>query len=94
MTNVEKYISTYVDIEIEIDDVLEFIGSAEEDEKDRILVALGRHNECGQLVEMDTETLKYLIDQANKFGIDDMLYQLKCEGMRVGAYLNPKAVVE
>ena len=94
MTSVEKYVSTYIDIEIEISDVLEFIDSADEDGKDKILLALGKHNECGQLVEMDAETLKYLIDQANKFGIKDMLDQLKCEGRRVGAYLNPKVVVE
>ena len=43
---------------------------------------------------MDAETIKHLIDQANKFGVNDMLDQLKNEGMRVGAYLKPKAVTE
>ena len=92
MTSIEKHISTYVDIEIEINDVLEFIDDADEDDKERILIALGKHNECGELIEMDIETIKHLIDQANRFGINDMLDQLKNEGMRVGAYLKPKAV--
>ena len=94
MTTIEKHISTYIDIDIEISDVLEFIDDADEDEKERILIALGKHNEGGQLIEMDAETIKHLIDQANKFGVNDMLDQLKNEGMRVGAYLKPKAVTE
>ena len=94
MTTIEKHISTYIDIDIEISDVLEFIGDADEDEKERILIALGKHNEGGQLIEMDAETIKHLIDQANIFGVNDMLDQLKNEGMRVGAYLKPKAVIE
>ncbi|WP_312969773.1 hypothetical protein [Acinetobacter gerneri] len=91
MTSIEKHISTYIDINIEIDDVLEFIDDADEDDKERIFIALGKHNGCGQLIEMDSETIKHLIDQANRFGINDMLDQLKNEGMRVGAYLNQKA---
>lgn len=91
MTSIEKHISTYIDIDIEIDDVLEFIDDADEDDKELIFIALGKHNECGQLIEMDSETIKHLIDQANRFGINDMLDQLKNEGMRVGAYLNQKA---
>lgn len=89
MTTIEKHISTYVEIDIDIDDVLEFIGEASDNEIEKLKSAL-KVDLYVTPTELDEDTIRYLINQANQFGLSDMLEQLKNEGVRVGAYLKPK----
>ena len=89
MTTIEKHISTYVEIDIDIGDVLEFIGEASDSEIEKLKSAL-KVDLYVTPTELDEDTIQYPINQANQFGLSDMLEQLKNEGVRVGAYLKPK----
>lgn len=76
-----------VDIEIDLDDIREFINEAEKEELDEIAKALAEHDIHAHLTKLHGPTIQYLINRANQFGLDDMFEELKREGLSIGAYL-------
>ena len=97
MTSVNKLVSAYVDVDLDVEDVIEFIEDADKDDLDSILEsckkALSEYPDYHDVFEeFDKATIRYLVNRANQFGIQDMLLELKQAGEKVGAYLNLKAV--
>lgn len=93
ITKTEVLIETYadVDFDLEVEDVVEFIGEAEKDDLEKIQLAINERGAAtgvrGTLIEFEASTLKHLIDEANQFGIKDMLDLLRREAERYGLYL-------
>ena len=91
ITKQEVLVETYVDVEVEIevDEVVEFIESANKSDLQTLQSAIDDRALPMQasLAEFDYETLRHLVERANMFGIDDMLDSLSREAERCGLYL-------
>ena len=81
------YKNVDVSIEIDLDDVTEFIEDASPNDLDEIARALAGKGVNAVLAELDAATVRHLIERVNIFGVEDMLDDLKREGERIGVYL-------
>lgn len=98
MTSVNKLVSAYVDVDLEVEDVIEFIEDADKDDLDSILEsckkALSEYQDYHDVFEeFDKATIRYLVNRANTFGLAEMLSELKSEGERIGAYFDTRGSV-
>ena len=87
MSKATIYKNVDVEIEIDIDDVREFISEADQNDLDEVAKALASHGIHSALTRLDAATVRHLIERANIFGFADMLDDLKREGERVGVFL-------
>ena len=87
MSKATIYKNVDVEIEIDIDDVREFISEADQNDLDEVAKALASHGIHSALTMLDAATVRHLIERANIFGFSDMLDDLKREGERVGVFL-------
>ena len=92
ITKTEVFVETYadVDFDLEVEDVVEFVGSAEKDELEKIQLAINERGTPtrGAVMEFEPTTLRHLIESANQFGLDDMLELLSREAERCGLYFH------
>ncbi len=87
-----SYKNVDVEIDIDLNDVTDFISEATKSELESITEALASKGLNVAFLHLDSATVAHLISQANQFGIKDMLLELKQAGEKVGSYLNLKAV--
>ena len=87
MSKVTVYKTIDVDIEIDLDDVTDFISEASQTDLDEVAKALASKGIHSTLTVLDAATIRHLIERANIFGVEDMMDDLKREGERIGAYL-------
>jgi hypothetical protein len=87
MTKVTLYKNIDVEVEIDLDDVTEFISEASRNDHDEIAKSLASHGIHSTLTVLDAATIRHLIERANIFGFTDMLDDLKREGERIGVFL-------
>lgn len=85
----EVFVSTWVevDLEIELDDAVQYIEQASEDDLVQIVAAVHERQMPVAISELDSSTIRHLIERVNMFGLQDMLNDLKREGERIGVYL-------
>lgn len=85
MTTIYKNVD--VEVDLDLDDVREFISEAGKSTLEEIAKALAEHDVHASLTALHAPTIRYLINRAETFGLNEMLDELKREGERVGAYL-------
>lgn len=76
-----------VEVDIDLDDVRDFISEASKADLEEMAKELASKDVHSTLTALDAATIRHLIERANIFGIEDMMDDLKREGERVGAYL-------
>lgn len=87
-----SYKNVDVEIDIDLNDVTDFISEATKSELESITEALASKGLNVAFLHLDSATVAHLISRANQFGIKDMLLELKQAGEKVSSYLNLKAV--
>lgn len=87
-----SYKNVDVEIDIDLNDVTDFISEATKSELESITEALASKGLNVAFLHLDSATVAHLVSRANQFGIQDMLLELKQAGEKVGSYLNLKAV--
>lgn len=91
ITKTEVLVETYadVDFDLEVEEVVEFIESADKSDLEKIQTAIDDRELPLQasLAEFDYETIRHLVERANIFGIEDMLDSLSREAERYGLFL-------
>ncbi|MDQ9819234.1 hypothetical protein RFY44_10100 [Acinetobacter bereziniae] len=87
-----SYKNVDVEIDIDLNDVTDFISEATKSELESITEALASKGLNVAFLHLDSATVAHLVNRANQFGIQDMLLELKQAGEKIGSYLNLKAV--
>ena len=93
MSKATIYKNIDVEIEIDLNDVTEFISEANQVDLDGVAKALASHGIHSTLTSLDAATVRHLIERANIFGFADMLDDLKREGERIGVFLKAEVKI-
>lgn len=87
MSTTTIYKTVDVEVEIDVDDVTDFIKDASNKDLEEIAKKLAEKGVHSTLTVLDAATIRHLIERINIFGMEDMLDDLKREGERIGIYL-------